>query len=416
MEQLREEELLVRTFAGHSSALPMQAFRQIAASFGAALFLVGGCLRDALLGRPFRELDLLLSGDPAPFLESAATNPRMKIVPLDEARGIYRLVLKGERRFFFDFTSCPAGEVEKNLLERDFSVNALALNADDLAGGKIRLLDPQNGFADLKTGTIRTGTPEILKADPLRILRAFRLAAILRGRIEEKTKGWLVQTSPLLSSVSVERIRDELFKILAVEEAQPWLVEMDRDGILELILPEISSLKGVAQGRFHQYDVWGHSLETVRHLESLIRRENYRPREKMSAERTGEAWLKFVALFHDIAKPPTRSVDENGNVHFYRHEEEGSGLIEALCARLRLSAKETGAAAALIRRHLDPLRLAREPNLTPHAIPRFFRRVSPYAREALLLGLADTMAKGKPAPETEAFIERLLAEEKATIR
>jgi poly(A) polymerase len=401
---------ITEMFASHPSAPYLIAFSQIAQLQGCTLFLVGGCIRDALLNRPISDLDLLLSGNLEHFLKSVSTNPQLKIVLLDKEHQQYRIAVKKENRFFFDISPCHESQLEKKLIERDFSINALAIRLDDLLNGKEFFLDPQNGLLDLQEKKIRCRNEGILQADPLRILRAFRFAAMLNFCIEEKTRDYLIRTAPLLKKISPERIRDEFFKILEVQEAYPWIKKLDEAKILEILFPVVCEMKKTNQNkRFHEYNVWEHSLETLHYIEKILAQKKHLLANVPSKDnRRHQAWLKFAALFHDIGKPSTFAMDEMGEIHFYGHEEVGAAMMTKLGRELRLSTKEIQGLSLLVRHHLRPAQLARSQKFSPKAMDRLLRSVYPYARELFLLSLADTLAKGKPKESLVNFLEKQL--------
>jgi poly(A) polymerase len=397
------DSILQQSFADHPCSQFLAAFNQIARVLGSRLFLVGGSIRNALLSIPFHEVDLLLEGNLQEFLEAVSTSPNMTIVLLDKKRNLYRLVSK-PKKIYFDLSPCEEMTVEANLLKRDFPINAIALDLENLLNQTFELLDPQHGVEDLQKKQIRTLNPERFQEDPLRILRGFRLAAALHFSLEEKTEQFAQATAPLLQSISIERIRDEFFKILESEKSYPWILKMDKLGILEILFPEILPLKKTEQNpRYHSYNVWDHSLKTVEELEKLLKEKNYsESQDNLSGERTRLSGLKFAALFHDIGKPSAFTRGENGEIHFYQHETIGENLIQALSERLRLSVKETQFFSLLIRNHLRPAQLARTPKITESAVSRLFRDVHPYEKELILLSLADARAKGKEETPSSA--------------
>lgn len=396
-------------FANHPSSQFLTAFNQIAKLQGSRLFLVGGCVRNAILSIPFHEVDLLLHGNLYAFLESVSTNPDMTIVTLDKERNLFRLVPKPQK-ISFDLSPCEEKSVEENLLKRELPINAVAVDLEGVLTGSFHFLDPQNGIEDLQNKIIRTLSSDRLKEDPLRILRAFRFAALLNFSVEEKTEKIIKEMAPLLHSVSIERIRDELFKILSAPESYHWLCKMDSAGILDIVFPEILPMKKMNQNpRYHKYSVWIHSLETIHHLENLLLEKDYPEKNLiLSGERTQESGLKFAALFHDLGKPSTFRTDEHGEIHFYQHEAVGEQLIKSLGKRFRLSVKEIQFFSLLIRNHLRPAQLARSPKTSKAAVTRLFREIHPYQKELIFLCLADTLAKGVQADETITYLENLL--------
>ncbi|MFC1657919.1 HD domain-containing protein [Candidatus Omnitrophota bacterium] len=376
------------------------------------LYIVGGFLRDMLLGRKVTntDIDFAVKKNAIKFSADLAGRLAAGFVVLDRACGCARLVKKrGDGVYTLDFTDFRGRDLLQDLARRDFTINALAvelkafLTALDRQG-RCRLsllsdclIDPYQGRRDLCRGVIRVLDARAFDDDPLRILRAFSFSSMLNFRIEPRTLSSLRKKRIKLKRVSSERIRDELFKILANPGSDAFLRLLDRYRLLELIIPQIKAMHRLNQGPYHHLDVWRHTLETVAQLERIIksygRRQDIRDylNEEITSGRNRLALIKLGALMHDIGKPQTLRIEE-GKVMFHGHERVGSDIFEKVAKRLRLSNEETGMLKKIIRFHLRPGYLADNPVLTRRGRFRFFRDAASEAVSVLLISLADQRA------------------------
>lgn len=359
---------------------------------GHQAFLVGGCVRDLLLGRTPTDWDVTTS---APAEEVLGMFPRTH--PTGIRHGTV-LVLAGEHdgAHKLEVTTFrgQAGGVEEDLLARDFTIGALGL---DLRGS---LIDPAGGLTDLMAGIVRgTADPEKrLSEDPLRTMRAIRIAAQLRFRIEPATFEGVCRISPRLPEVAIERIRDELSKALI----SPWpgfaLGQFWQAGILNVILPELLEGVGMEQNRHHAHTVWEHTLIATSQIPPVLH-------------------LRLAALFHDIAKPRCLSV-EGGDRHFYNHETVGADLTRQILRRLRFDLDTVHRVVHLVRHHMS---LHLDPVMSDAAIRRMLVRVGRENIPDLLeLRRADRIASGKKEGDLSAGtihilekMKRILQEEQA---
>ncbi|MEK6574842.1 MAG: hypothetical protein AABZ58_11105, partial [Chloroflexota bacterium] len=229
------------------------------------VWLVGGSVRDALLNRPVHDLDFAVAGDGLAIARTVASKLGAAFFPLDESRGTGRVVaIEDDQRFFLDFASLRGDDLNADLAARDFTVNAIAVSL----GGQ--LFDPMGGQADLKAKVLRTCSPASINDDPVRALRAVRLAAQLGFRIERGTREAAREAASRIASVSAERVRDEFMKMLEEQKPAASLRALDALGLLGRVVPETSALKGVTQSAPHVFDVWQHTLAVVNHLEGVL--------------------------------------------------------------------------------------------------------------------------------------------------
>lgn len=383
------------------------ALSELAARPGAGpLYLVGGYLRDRLLSRAPRskiELDLVMWGEAAPFARELAETHDGTLVPLD--RDTIRLLTRLAGTLVQIDISRPKGEtIEADLAARDFTVNAIAIRIDpDLGNAGMAIIDPSGGLVDLRDRRLRAVIPSAFDLDPLRLIRAVRLAAQLDFTIERATLRAITERAPLFATAAGERVKDELFKILEMASAAPSIQLLDTLRLLQALVPEIEAIKSVPASPPHRLPLWEHSLETLRSVELLLTDlgrlfpdDALWLKEELQREIevgiTEAAILKFVALLHDLGKPETRTVQADGRVRFLGHEEAGLPILGRLCVRLRLGRKASALAQQIVRHHLRPLHLSREASVTPRATYRLFREMGEAAPTVLLHSWADLRA------------------------
>ena len=399
------------------------------------VYLVGGAVRDALLGLPTHDLDFALSGDVLSLARRVADHLDGAYFPLDEARATGRviLVIQGEQRQVLDFAALRGSDLESDLRARDFTINAMAVALD----APQALLDPTGGAADLVARRVRVCSPTSLEDDPLRILRGVRLAAALQLNIDLPTRQLMRQAAPNLTRVSPERVRDELLRILDGRRPDLAVRALDLLEVLRVVLPEMAALHGVLQSPPHIHDVWTHTLDLLQRLEQIlgilqvehdpekvaswalgmisVRLGRYRTKiqehfdqTQLNVDRSLRSILFLAALFHDVAKPQTRQVDEHSRVRFFEHDALGAELVAARAHALHLSNPEIDRLRTIVRQHMRPLLLAQTGGqISRRAIYRFFQATGQAGVEICLLSLADTMATYGPGLPQDVWTRQL---------
>ncbi len=238
-------------------------------------YLVGGFVRDWLVGRETSDLDIAVSGDSLAIAQEAAELVDGRYVMLDEENRVGRVVVTGENEpWHIDITSY-AGDIERDLLRRDFTVNAMGLDLAAFVAGEVSLLDPSGGEDDLKKGLLRQVSDRVFESDPSRLMRAVRLSRELNLEIEPITEDTIRLNSRLVESVPGEKVREELLKVLALPFAGNSVRYLDDLGLLCRIMPEIEAMKGVKQPKEHYWDVFEHSIEAVAALEFILRESDW---------------------------------------------------------------------------------------------------------------------------------------------
>jgi tRNA nucleotidyltransferase/poly(A) polymerase len=383
----------------------------------ATVYAVGGVVRDALLGRVSHDWDFAVTGSALPLARRVADRLGGAYFPMDVEHDTARIILVDDdgSRVNFDFAGLRGGTLETDLVARDFSVNALAVDVRQPDA----LLDPLGGLADLRAKRLRACAPTAMSDDPVRVLRGVRQAASLGFHIDPETRRLMRQAVPGLPHISPERRRDELFKILDGRQPAACLRALEILDALPHLLSELTALKGVQQSPPHTADVWAHTLNVVTALEDVLAAlsPEYDPEKannltlgllvlrlgrfrqalgehlaaSLNTDRSLRPLIFLAALYHDAAKPATRTQDEDGRIRFFEHDQRGAELAAKRAHALHLSNPEIERLKLIVRYHMRPLLLAQTGLPTERACYRFFRDTGAAGVDICLLSLADTL-------------------------
>jgi len=357
------------------------------------LYLVGGIVRDKYLsGMPNEDIDIVIEGDAgnlASFLHETGiadhapvTYPRFGTAMISVQERQVEMV--GARKESYDRKSrkpnTQPGTLMDDILRRDFTINTLLEN---LHTGEVLDLTGK-AFKDIEDKIIRTPLdPKVtFDDDPLRMMRAIRFAVRFGFEIDPANLDAILEDAPRLSIISGERIREELMKILASPNAIAGLELLRRTRLLDQFAPELAAMYGVTQNIYHIYDVWTHTMKTI---------------ELIPAE--SGIMLKLAALLHDVGKPPTRSVDEDGNVHFYNHQRVGAEIARKVMHRLRFSNNQVDETAFLISMHLRVGEY--DEGWTNAAVRRLIRDAGENLDDLIALTRADKSAANTAMPSVD---------------
>ncbi|MBE0671655.1 MAG: HD domain-containing protein [Anaerolineales bacterium] len=383
------------------------------------IYLVGGAVRDLLTSRLSPDFDFALPSNGISLARKVANALGADFLPLDDERDTGRIVLTNEdgTRTFLDFATYRGATLEEDLRARDFTINALAYNLHDNT-----ILDPLDGAKDLRAKIIRACSSTAMSDDPVRILRAVRQAAAFGFTIDKPTREWMKEAADQLGRISPERLRDEIFKILQGPKADASIRALEMLGVLSHLMPELVKMKGVEQSLPHIHDVWTHTLSVLDYLDQVISglRVGYeadktndmftgllglrlgRFREQiarhfaqpLNIDRSHRALLFFAALYHDVCKPDTKTIDETGRIRFFDHDMQGAEVAAERARSFNLSNDEVERIHAIVKHHMRihffGTRLLNDKQ-TPSrkAIYRFFRDSGKAGIDLILLGLAD---------------------------
>jgi poly(A) polymerase len=372
--------------------------------------LVGGAVRDLVQGRRPHDLDVVTTAEPRVIAAALGAALNGHAFPLDPSRGVYRVT--------FSPDLSQASDLHADLRRRDFTIDALAAEIQD-DGSLGPVIDDCGGLSDLASHTVRMVDAENLQADPLRLLRAVRLATELAFAVEPVTAGTIRSLAPRLAETAGERQRDEVVRILTTPRAAAGIRLADSLGLLDVLLPELTPARGVEQpSNHHYYDVFEHSIQALAALDEMLHGVDTttdRPwlgpefRSVMAgfdtdaylAVRTGNTTrlvlLKLAGLLHDVSKPETKAMQPDGRIRFLGHPEQGAVKAAAICERLRFSNREARFVSLLVEEHLRPTQLA-QPGAPPsrRALYRFARDLGEALPACLLLSLADAAAATGP--------------------
>jgi len=380
-------------------------------------YIVGGFIRDTILGRDTADIDIALHADALKVAPGLADTLGGKHIPLDETNRVSRVIVRETARdkaqWQIDFSTITDG-IEQDLKRRDFTIDAMAIRLGSIITEGITdtgLIDPFNGLADTRRRVIRAVNNTVFESDALRLLRGVRLAAELGFTIDRHTEALIRQHCHLITGVAGERVREELLKLLAVPETGHLILRLDDLGILTAIIPELSQAKGIDQPREHQWDVFNHTIKAVDAVNFVLRHGSWEYADegildcvpwsaelerhfngKVGGGSTRRLLLKLAALLHDIAKPQTKTIDDQGKTRFFGHAAEGAETAADILERLRFSTREIKLVAGVVRHHLRPVQTCQDELPTRRAIYRYFRDTGEAAIDTLFFSLADHLA------------------------
>lgn len=391
----------------------MERLQPLLAEQNVPVYLVGGAVRDALLDQVSYDLDFAAPEGAVDLAFRVGDALGAPAFVLDPERDIGRVVLPDEQ-IVLDFARFRQDTLEADLRDRDFTINAMALPVDAL--DRAHVIDPCGGLGDLEQGVVRLTHEKALADDPVRALRALRIAARFGFRMTPETAQAVQVTAPDLSAVSAERVRDELLKLLQTDRPHEGVGQMDALGVLDVVLPEIAALRSLEQSPPHHEPVLAHTLSVLRWLvrveaavvdgkepgapplaEAREALAFYAPdlREHLAREVVGgvdgRTLLRLGGLFHDVGKARTASVDD-GRIRFFGHDKEGAGLAVHRLRRLHLSNEVVRAVQSMVAAHMRPLFLNQAEKVTRRAVYRFFRDAGEGGVDVGLLTLADHLA------------------------
>jgi len=377
------------------------------------VFIVGGSVRDILLGTTPLDYDIAVAGDARVFASALASACNGRLVALGQKdKAVFRVV---KDTYTFDIVPLFGATLATDLERRDFTINAMAYN---LATGEI--IDPFNARSDLADRQIRLVSDRAFKEDPLRLLRAYRIGALLDFEIEPATRRTAQRDAHLITASAAERIQSELIKLVGTPHSHTYLSQMTEDRLLDAMIPEFSDLRGCVQNEYHQFNVLEHTLTAYEHLENLLNEpEAHLPqtgsqvRSHLDSDKA--AYLKCALLLHDIGKPASKTVDRLGRIHFYGHGQKSADQALRICQRLKFSRRAIKYIEFIIRNHLRPLFLfvaSQKQDLKRKGMVRFFRKCGQLAPDLLLHTMADIMGKSRTSTQRDAdfihFAEALL--------
>ncbi len=402
------------------------------------VYLVGGAVRDAIMGRPGHDLDFIVPEQAIRLTFKAAGFLNKPAYVMDQERDAGRVVLR-EDNTTLDFSRFRGPDLAADLLDRDFTINALALPATAVTLASV--MDPHGGLADLSAGRLRLVQPEALLRDPVRALRAVRQSLTLGFQLTPETRTAVLDAAPFLPHSSIERVRDELLKLLTMAVPDEAIAEMWALGLLTEALPEIAALTDVAQSAPHTEPVLAHTIQVLRWLvvvETAVVAQTpaddaglqlaqealaaYAPAlathlaRPVDGRLDGHVLLRLGALFHDVGKKATQTMEADGRIRFFGHDVAGAEVANGRLRQMALSNQAVKYVETIVAGHMRPLLLAGAGGApSRRAIYRYFRATQTAGLDIGLLSLADHLATyGGPGPnevwaQLVAVVTRLFA-------
>jgi len=382
----QELELYIKEKISHLKVI--DTISKVAELVDVEVYAVGGFVRDIILNRERNDLDILVIGNGTDFAKNVADGLGITNVSYFKNFGTahfdyqgMNVEFVGARKESYDRNTrkpiVEDGTFDEDISRRDFTINTLAISLNKNEFGK--LTDKYDGLSDIKNKRIKTPLNPLktFDDDPLRIMRAFRFASQLNFNVDESIIKAAYEMRNRISIVSQERTTDEFLKILTSPKPSVGLKLLFDSGVLEIVFPEIAIMAGVDQRKdYHHKDVFLHTLQVVDNI----------------SKETENVWLRFAALVHDIAKPPTKKFVEGIGWTFHGHEDLGARMMKKIFHRMKLPLHQLDYIQKLVRLHLRPIALAKE-EVTDSAIRRFVVNAGEDLEDLIVLCRADITSK-----------------------
>ncbi len=404
----------------------LERARALFAERGVEAYIVGGYVRDRVIGRQTGDADVaVLSADVEGIGRELADAIAGSFYVLDEGRRYARVLTPPDdtgARARLDLTPIE-GNIEQDLSRRDFTVNAMALPLG-AAEADQAVLDPFGGRQDCERAILRAVHDDIFVEDAARLLRAIRLRGQLAFPIEDATEALARRDAARIGDVSPERVQEEFCRILALPDSRAALRHLDELGLLHYVLPELNETRGVEQPAEHYWNVFDHLVETVGFMDRILGGESRESApvvselpwtdevndyfsEEVSGGVTRSVLTKIACLLHDVAKPRTKTTEEGGRTRFLGHPTEGAEMAGSLMERLRFSRRGIAYVSMLVTQHLRPMQLSNNMQTpTRRALYRYRRDVGDAAIGTLYLSMADYLAAKGPMLEPQEWRHR----------
>jgi poly(A) polymerase len=378
-------------------------------SKGLNVYVVGGFVRDIFLQcvNNIHDIDLIINNKAYEYSKKISNFFDGKLIILDNINKIYRIILKYTLYIkHIDIALMNGNNIQDDLLKRDFSINALAFKLSTFKDFGLDIISPKksklNVFNDLKLKIINTLSEESFVADPLRMLRVFRFMSQLKYAPTKSTFKQIKKCAHLICNIAPERIKSEFCQILSSSNAYTLIKHMYKCKLLTEILPEIKSIENVdKQYYYHPGGLLQHSFETMKSVEDILNnlkiyfpqiyidlQQHFNINTIFSEYVTRSNLLKFVAFFHDNAKPETVTY-QNNKIHFLGHETKGALKIKQIMTLMRFSKRDIDVATFLVENHMRPSNLTKNKIITTKATLKFFRDIKDNTPDLLILSMAD---------------------------
>lgn len=371
--------------------------------FDNKLYLVGGAVRDFFMGQESSDRDIVVMDEDAKiFALKLADFFKATFVPLDEENKIYRIVMP-DKINYIDVTNPFGGSIEKDLMRRDLTINAIAV---DIRSGEI--IDISGGICDIKNKCLNYVNEHNFVDDPLRLLRVYRFQALFGFELSAETISAVCKYSNLICKPAVERINYEILKLFSGKYADKALENMNKTWILEEIFPFVKELKQVPPNSHHHLDLFHHSIETVKQIQILYETSDDVVQQHLAKVDFGGfsrlSHLKLAGFLHDIGKFSTWTIEE-GKHRFIKHDDVGSKLAAKFLKGLHFSNKQIDYVSSMVKYHIYPSSVMASAQITEKIMMRYVRKMDSNAIDAIILAQADRLSARGPEI-TEAIVER----------
>lgn len=371
--------------------------------FDNEIYLVGGTVRDFYMGLESTDRDIIVMDEDArDFALKLSELFQATFVPLDEENKIYRIVLP-DKINYIDVTNPLGDSIEKDLMRRDLTINAIAVN---IRTGE--LIDISGGVTDIMNKCINYVNELNFVDDPLRLLRVYRFQALYGFQLAPETINAVCKYSDLIHKPAVERINYELLKLFGGEYAHVALENMNKTWILEEIFPFVKELKQVPPNSHHHLDLFHHSIETAKQVQILYNEAPDEVKEHLRRIDFGGfsrlAHLKLAAFMHDIGKFSTWTIEE-GKHRFIKHDDVGSKMSVKILKDLHFSNKQIDYISSMIKYHIYPSHVMTSPQITEKIMMRYVRKMDTNSIDAIILAQADRLSARGPEI-TDQIVER----------
>lgn len=368
---------------------------------GEDVYLVGGAVRDFLMGKTTCDKDILVE-NAEEFARKFADSHSAAFVPLDTTNNIYRVVFQ-DKINYVDITEPINGSLKEDLKRRDFTINSVAINLKTN-----EVIDLNNGREDLRNGIIRSISESNLIDDPLRILRAYRFAATLGFKIEEETEEQIKRNIDLIKQPAVERINYELLKLFQGEYAPQVL--LTASSLIELLYPVFTDVKKVPPNTHHHLGLYEHSVETVNQIQRIYNESSDEIQEHLNRTDFGGfsrlAHLKFAGFLHDIGKFSTWTIE--GDRHrFIKHDDTGAKMAVEILKKNKFSKKQIEYISDMIKNHIYPSQVVCAENINDKIYMRYIRKMQDSVIDNIILAKADRLSARGPAVSDEMVNDNL---------
>lgn len=378
---------------------------KITSSFENEIYLVGGTVRDFYMDKDSTDRDIIVMDEDArEFALKLADLFEATFVPLDEENKIYRLVLP-DKVNYIDLTNPIENSLEKDLMRRDLTINAIAVNIRSC-----EIVDISGGITDIKNKLINYVSELNFVDDPLRLLRVYRFQALLGFDLSPETITAVCKYSDLIHKPAVERINYELMRLFSGEFADKALENMNKTWILEEVFPFVKELKQIPPNSHHHLDLFNHSIETVRQITEIYNNSSDEVKEHLNKVDFGGlpriAHLRLAGFMHDIGKFSTWTIEEDTGRHrFIKHDDVGSKLSVKILKKLNFSNRQIEYISTMIKNHIYPSSVMQSPQITEKVMMRYVRKMADNSIDAIILAQADRLSARGPEI-TDAIVEK----------